>query len=728
MHDRRHAEPLRWGPFALDLRARELRKDGHRIRLQDKPFELLVALIERPGEVVSREELRSRLWPSDTFVAFDDGLNTAVSKLREALGDSVGGPQSIETVPRRGYRFIAPLDPQTLQVVAGPDLSEPLRPRRRALALAATIGGLVALAAGSWAARTSPTAERDPVRFEIRAPDGAVFGGSNAFGVLSPDGRRIAFRAVQPADRSPRLWVQALDGSARWSLQGTDLPEDFTWSPDGRSIAFRRAPGDVLRHDLAQGVTVRIAGGLGYSLGLSWHDDVGILIGQGPGQGLCRVGMDGAVEPVTTLDAARAETIHAWPQILADGKSFIYLAKSRVPENDGVYLARFGETSRTLLLATPFKAIVAEPDTLVYLQGQHLVAQRFDLQRATLLGEPIRIAAGPTATSVGGAAAFSLSRSGTLAHTEPRRPLSRETIWLTRAGQWISQQHPPAHDAFFSLSPDGRWVVFERQDGQAAVINPELWLLDVERSATRRITHHPGNDEGAVWAPDSRRFVYARHRAIHQPSDLYIKDLVNPDVERPLLASGSVSRHPFDWSADGRFILYSEVTPGVPEDIWVLPLDGDRRPYPWLTTRFHEGAASFSPNGRWIVYESDESGRSEIYVRAFDDPRARWQISTNGGKSPQWRRDGRELYYISADHRMMAVPIQGPAEGTDKFEAGVPVQLFELRRLSPNPQFRTPFAVTADGQRFLVGAVTDEGGDQPITVLLNWRGLLSRGE
>jgi eukaryotic-like serine/threonine-protein kinase len=722
MYDRRDAAPLRWGPFALDLRARELLRDGCRIRLQDKPFELLLALVERPGEIVSREELRLRLWPADTFVAFDDGLNTAVSKLREALGDSAERPQFVETVPRRGYRFIAPVAAPPAVTPAGPERSDGGVARRWRRDAVLAIGLLVVASAAGWLAWRSGPPAADLVRLEIRAPEGAAFADSSAIGILSPDGRQIASLAIQPPDRPVRIWVQALDGSGRRILPGTDHAEDFAWSPDGRSIAFRRPPGDLLRHDIAQGVNVRIAGGLGLSVGLSWHADAGILIARGPGHGLARVAMDGATAVVTELDVARQETMHTWPQLLGDGRSYIYLALSRIPKNSGIYLGRFGDPSRHLIVASAYKAVVAPPDILLWLQDQRLVAQRFDAGRAVLIGNAVTVAEGLIGSTANGAAAISVSESGTLAHARPRRSMSRETIWLTRAGQLIRQLNPSGHDASFSLSPDGRWVLFERLSEAPLLLSPELWLLDVERSVTRRVTDHPGNDEGGAWSPDSRRFVYARHRDLHQPSDLYVKDVSHPEIEQPLLAGGSSSRHPFDWSPDGRFILFSMSSPGVPEDIWVLPLDSRHPPYPWLATRFRERGATFSPDGKWVAYESDESGVNEIYVRAFADPRARWQVSINGGMSPQWRRDGRELFYTSDDHRMTAVAIRNEKD----FDPGEPQPLFELRRLAPNPTRRTPYAVSADGQRFLVGAVTDEGGDSALNIVLNWSRLLDR--
>jgi eukaryotic-like serine/threonine-protein kinase len=204
---------------------------------------------------------------------------------------------------------------------------------------------------------------------------------------------------------------------------------------------------------------------------------------------------------------------------------------------------------------------------------------------------------------------------------------------------------------------------------------------------------------------------------------VYLKDMREPEKDQPLLVDDAGSKHPFDWSPDGALLLYGLAQPNSPrQDIWVLPLAGDRAPFPWLATTFNEAEARFSPDGRWVAHESDETGRPEIFIRSFASPGVRVQISSGGGTKPQWRRDGKELYYVSADYQLMAVPLRA-GQG---LEPGASRALFELRRLQPAPSWPTPYAVSADGQRFLVGAVVDEGGSSPITVVLNWTQLFDR--
>ena len=643
MHDRRHAsEPLRLGPFELDLRARELRKDGQRIRLQDKPFELIATLTERPGELFTRDELRRRLWPADTFVVFDDSLNTAVNKAREALGDSAESPRFIETVPRHGYRFIGPVTgngfaaPEAIAKTATPiEAPEPTATsaarseaprRRRQLAIAASIAiATVAIAAaGVFAIRRRDSPPPALMRFQVHAPVSAQFPRWPTGVALSPDGRLIAFGAVSNPDQAAQIWLHSLNSSAVRRLSGTDGASHPCWSPDGRSIAFT-AFGKLMRYDLQKEIAEHLT--QAEALGVTWSAEGGILFARGQGHGLYRISpAGGAPEAQTTLDAAREETVHAWPQWLPDGRSFIYLAISRQPQQSGVYLARVGDRARRLVLAGGYRAMYAEPGVLLYKKDSRLVAQRFQPHDGTLHGTPSDVASDVYSHEADGAVDVAVSRAGVLAYAGRVRLPSRELTWVDRAGRPLTTPGPADHYADFALSPDGRFVALQRMTPDIEPPAPDLWMLDLARSIRSRLTSQPGNDEGAAWAPDSYRFAYARHRGVRQPSDLYLKDVREPEKDQPLLVDDTGSKHPFDWSPNGRLILYGTAQPQSPrQDIWVLPLDGARAAFPWLATGFDEARARFSPDGRWVLYESDETGRYENLrplVRVAGRPRA----------------------------------------------------------------------------------------------------------
>jgi dipeptidyl aminopeptidase/acylaminoacyl peptidase len=351
------------------------------------------------------------------------------------------------------------------------------------------------------------------------------------------------------------------------------------------------------------------------------------------------------------------------------------------------------------------------------------MAQRFDATDGSLRGEAVQVASGIASSPVDGAVALSVAGPGVLAYASRPRPPIRELVWVDRAGRHVGAAGAPDHYAGFSLSPDGRYAVLERAETDQEPAAPDLWALDLARGIQSQLTDTPGNDEGAVWTSDARRFAYARHRGLRQRADLYLKDVREPDKDQPLLVDEAGSKHPFDFSPDSRLLLYGLAQPkSARQDIWALPLEGDGAPFPWLATPFNEAEARFSPDGRWVAYESDETGPREIVVRAFGSSTIRAQVSLGGGTRPEWSPNGRELYYVSADYHLMAVSLRLGAV----IEPDTPRPLFEIRRLERVPSWPTPYAVSPDGQRFLVGAVVDEGSGSPMSVVLNWTRLFDR--
>jgi len=361
-----------------------------------------------------------------------------------------------------------------------------------------------------------------------------------------------------------------------------------------------------------------------------------------------------------------------------------------------------------VLLQADSGAIYAPPGYLLFLRGDTLTAQAFDATRLELNGEPFPVAEMARNDSTIGAPSFSSSDDGVLAYRSVRRDM--QLAWVDRAGKQVGTIGPPGEYLNVALSPDGRRVVIDRYD---ATYTRDLWLYDLARGTASRLTFGPADDSDAFWSPDGEQIVFGSNRGT--PNGLVRKSASGVGQEEVLVETSEVT-YPRDWSSDGRFVLYQVLAPGTLSDLWVLPLFGDRKPIPYLQTRFNEAEGRFSPNGRWIAYNSGESGRNEVYVQPFPAAAGKWQISTDGGFNAKWSRDGKELFYIAADGKFMAVPVNTGA----RFEAGVPKALFQTAFVGFPFGGSNHYGVSADGQRFLMNVPTGEGSAAPITVVVNW--------
>ncbi|MSV29890.1 MAG: hypothetical protein EXQ52_14255, partial [Bryobacterales bacterium] len=350
--------------------------------------------------------------------------------------------------------------------------------------------------------------------------------------------------------------------------------------------------------------------------------------------------------------------------------------------------------------------------------GSTLVAQRFDPERLKLSGEP-RPIADPVGTGGLGGMAAAASSSGLLVHG---RAGGAQLSWLDRAGQAAHSGSgalgQPGDYRTFRVSPDGRRVAVDRRSGSVR----DLWMVEVERDAWSRFTFLPGLATYPVWSPDGRQVMFRAG----SPLNLYRKEASGAGTEQRVTESVN-QQWPTDWSRDGRLVLYHEAAPDTLRDLWVLPVTPDGKPEagakarPYLRTRFHEWGGRFSPepSPRWVAYTSDESGRDEVYVQGFPKPRGKFQISTGGGRYPEWSPDGRELYYVSADNKLM---VAGLKLGGDSVTPSTPRELFAVTAGTANV---SPYAVAPDGKRFLVQAPA--GGSQPLEVVVNWPALLKKG-
>ena len=558
-----------------------------------------------------------------------------------------------------------------------------------------------------------PVAE--PVRFQIPMP-----AGSRAF-TVSPDGRRLAFIAPGLDGRN-LIWIRALDALEARPLPGTEnasAPPVF-WSPDSRLIAFQA--GSMLKKiDVAGAPPQDVCETQALVLGGAWNRK-GIIIFGTDGEGIMQVAAAGGVATLLTTAAGRNQ-IHVFPSFLPDGQHFVYLRESEKPGvSVGSLDAKPEQQDEKTFLATPLMPIYApsaDParGRLLFMREGTLMAQPFDSRRLELVGEPTAVADKVGSLFLFGS--FSASANGILAYRRASAPSA--LTWYDRQGKVLSvAREPSAYTYTVALSPDGARVATTRVDPSVTGPNPGIWVHEFGRSVSARLTFDVAPDSAPVWSPDGSRIAFTAIRA--GGNGLYQKNSNGAGKEEVLIPPTNDSKISNDWSRDGRFLLYTKQDPKTNTDLWVAPLTADGQlsgpPTPFANTEFSEQQGQFSPDSRWIAYVSDESGRPEIHVRAFPLPAgggSKTLISRDGGTQPRWRRDGKELFYVSLDGKMMAVDVSSG----QAFKASVPKALFQARIYGDDSApslFR--WDTTADGKRFLVDTV--ESSPEPLTMVLNW--------
>jgi Tol biopolymer transport system component len=553
----------------------------------------------------------------------------------------------------------------------------------------------------------APAASSPASAFAVLPPDGARFTADLMGQAISPDGRRIVFIAAMSNDPQ-RLWLRALDSLTPRPLEGTDGAIAPFWSPDSRSIAFF-ADGKLKRLDLDGGSPQSLADAP-FGLGGSWSQDGTILFTPNLANPVFRIPAGGGTPvAVTRFDQRKGEFLHGAPSFLPDGNHFLFFAASLEP---GIYVGSLESQEVTRVLRSETNAVYVPPGHVLFVRGSTLMAQPFDAERLTVTGNPSRVIERVSRfiNSVG----VSASANGTLL-LRPASAIQSELVWFNRLGARVSVAAPMGDYGEFALSPDESQIAFDRGDSSGQ--SPDVWLLDLRRRVTSRLTTNPSIDNVPLWSADGRTVAYASEHG--SGLDIYQRPANQSASEQVLLKLDAPAiMFPADWSADGRYLTYYRTDPKRRNDVWVLPLFGDRKPFPLIQTEFNEWQAQFSPDGKWIVYVSDESGVSQVYVQAFPMQSGKVSISTAGGTQPRWRGDGKELFYLAPDRKLMAVTV---TTGTT-FEVGSPHPLFQTT-LDPTA-FRQMYEASADGNRFLLNAVI-ESAAQPLSVVLNWPALLS---
>jgi eukaryotic-like serine/threonine-protein kinase len=569
-----------------------------------------------------------------------------------------------------------------------------------------------------------------PTRFFISPPEKESFdSGSDArgfsAGVISPDGRRIAFTA-KDASGKILIWVRPLDALSPQALQGTDDAAFPFWSPDSRSIGFF-AQGQLKKIDVAGGPPQTLCNAPS-GRGGTWNRDGLILFAPDVRSSLFRVASAGG-EPVAVTKLPPQLTYHRFPSFLPDGHHFLYFETSGSPETTGVYVGSLDSNESKRLLSADTTALFSAPGELLFVRKGALLRQSFDPKKLELSGDPAPVAeevASSGGITTGGWGAFSVSENGVLTYRNgPGATGDLQLAWFDRIGKPVETFGMPGAYHGVDVTPDGTRIAVHRHDGKGG----DIWLFESARRTMSRFTFDASQDNSApIWSPDGSRIAYSSLR--NGKWGIYQKP-ANGIGHEELLVESDLPQVPMSWSPGDRSIVYLVYGRNASTDQWVLPLAGDRKPVPFLQSPFREAHSQISPDGKWVAYDSNETGRLEIYVRPFPSGEGKWQISTSGGDFPRWRRDSKELFFMGAisQGKMISVKVN-PAGPT--FEYGDPIELFdsgyvELGHVGLNYH---NYAVSPDGQRFLIPRPVSTGAadaaSAPIAVVLNWTAGLKK--
>jgi len=628
----------------------------------------------------------------------DDRWQTA-RDLRYSL-ESAGQPCILPAPPSRGHHWA----------------------RRIAAALIlAAAASLLAV----WRERASVSSE--VVSFAVYPPQGTAFSGSSNTTItvpqfaLSPDGRTLAFVA-SATSAPPLLWLRPFREVASHQLPGTENAQAPFWSFDSRWVGFY-ADGKLKKTPAAGGAVQVLAQLTTDFRGGAWAPDDTILFGYG-NESISRIGAaGGSIAPVTIPEPPESQ--HRFPNFLPDGRHFVYSAAGQ-----GVAGAPYGALnadsidgkSKKRVLPVSSSAVYAPPGYLLFVDGGALMAQPFNADRLEASGQPFLVGE-HAGRSTAGLSAITASRDGTIAYAGT---LSSEgnLTWFDRRGNPLGSSGTVGDYVDFRLSPDDKFLEASLVDSKAGTV--DIWITDLARGSTSRFSSGGRPNASPSWSRDGARLVYRINRgAVNQ----FVRRsaggggaeemLLTFDAERAAQIRGG-NIVPTDWSPDGEHILFLVSAPDSANDLWILPLAGDKKPFKFLVTSADEMQGNFSPDGHFVAYTSNESGRFEVYVETFPRSERRWPVSTNGGYEPRWRDDGREIYYLSEARKLMAVSVgAGPS-------FGVPQPLFQTRVPAGVSANRTHYVPSRDGKRFLVNTQSDDPSPTPITVVLNWTAGLKK--
>ena len=548
---------------------------------------------------------------------------------------------------------------------------------------------------------------------DITAPVEATFTFDEGPATIAPDGAMIVFPAVT-ANGVSTLWVRPLDGPVAHPLHGTEGGTFPFWSPDSKSLAFF-ADAKLRRIELASG-TIETLADAPSGRGGSWAPDGTILFSPSPGDAIYRVAQSGGpVQPVTQLDGARGDSSHRYPAILADGRHFIAFVQGS-NEGGNLLLASL-DSKETKIVGTADAGVVfAPPDSVLIVRDRVLRAQRINPRTSAFEGEAFPIAEGVQASGTYNYANVSASRTGVITYVTGASATRADFVVIDQTGKKISTIGEPGDKLDPRVSPDG-FTILSSVDNAGG--NADIWAYDVRRNVSTQLTFAAGNEFGPVFSPDGKSMVYTSFE--HRPGDLFLKRIDGSGAGE-VLYGDKRRKVPSDWTRDGKYIVFNVVNPKTVWDIEAYSVL-DHKTFPVVASADSDMQGHVSPDGKWIAYSTIGAGRHEVYVQRFPTSSERWQISGGGGGMPAWSRDGRQLFYVTPDGKMMAASVHPSG---DQFVADAPRVLFTTGMRQLSGVTRNQYDVMPDG-KFLVNVVSAEDRRiVPITIVQNWTEKLKR--
>jgi serine/threonine-protein kinase len=694
-----------FGPFVFDRAHQLLAREGHEVPLPPRVIGVLDVLTARPGQIVSKQELIETVW-KDAFVS-DTSLAEAISFLRQALGDDPQQPSYIQTVHRRGYRFLPAAPAVVPQAAAAPVRSADNWQLVLPWAIVVLLSAIAATAL--WRLAHPDEAVVPPLaRFEVQAPAGTTLDAAAPAVAVSADGSRLAFTAC--GRDGCQLFTRGLDENAPRAIAGTEGASAPFLSPDGSAIGFF-ADGRLKKIASGGGAALALAE-VRQPLGAAWSDDGTIVFSatsRGGMGGLSRVAATGGtVRSAGDVDARAGEFALAWPDVLPGGGVVLATALTMPgdPSRARIVAVSFATGQRTTVIDRAVFARFVPPSTMVFVRDGMLMAAAFDASQLKIVGQPVALGLKASES----AAQFAVSRVGTFVAVPFRSAASAQLAWLSSSGKIEPLPATAQHLGFASLAADGRRLAALTRDDPRA----DVWSVDVDRGAVTRLTFE-GEHLAPIATADARAVVFASRMA--GVYNLFVRALDATSARR--LTTSTHHQIPSSISPDGRLAVYTDIDPESGDDIWTVPLDGGA-PSPLVKTRFDESSAVFSPDGRWIAYQSNESNRWEVYVRPFPGASAAAiAISAGGGTLPVWSRDGRTLFY-AAGSGVMAVDVRA--------ECGSGNEACDMSASRPREVARGPWlarGAAPDGRLLVEAARIAEPADR-LLVTLQWTRELQR--